>query len=569
MRQEQERVVSSAEEAQDNRIALCKEKSDNSGSKRGEGFYFAGFKSPNYTPIPDEFFDLLAPRLSEAELRVLLYIMRRTFGFKKQADAISLSQLTGGIRKRNGEVQDNGTGLSKPAALKGVAGLQEKGIIVVEKRMGEDGRNEVNVYRLRYADEQITNIPARPVSQTNTYSTVEYLPNEKGNVPPPDLRSDTLPPLTLAAGQGRRQVGEVSTGVNQFNQPATENHNQEGVNQINYPGKLNLPPEHSVYKSSKANLPLPAYDLNQSKAGLPGTVQQIYRGSKAARSEVVKQLNPQYGSLQKNSYQETNDNILPRLTQNGNLAIKSREDVVVDITEKEGLEREKRGEIEQRLLNYGLSHKSVRELVANWPLEYISQKIRLAEELCRQQPQAVRNMAGFIRQAIHENYQPARPVPANRPVPSRYRKVAGPGVRTISRSKSNTYLSREPGREARRSGRSVQSDGESDWSYAETEAEKILVSSRAQVGKADYNAPNGINCWERVCDALSRRFRREDLVQKLTGSDLRLDATHGKAYLKLGQPWLLGSLLSDERALLQLVISQEVGPGYILEIGTA
>lgn len=44
---------------------------------------FFGFKSPNYTTVPDELFDILLPRLSGAELKVLLYIVRRTFGWKK------------------------------------------------------------------------------------------------------------------------------------------------------------------------------------------------------------------------------------------------------------------------------------------------------------------------------------------------------------------------------------------------------------------------------------------------------------------------------------------------------
>ena len=57
---------------------------------------FAGFSSPNYTQVPDELFDVLLPALSDAELRVLLYIIRRTFGFKRDADAISLSQMVHG-----------------------------------------------------------------------------------------------------------------------------------------------------------------------------------------------------------------------------------------------------------------------------------------------------------------------------------------------------------------------------------------------------------------------------------------------------------------------------------------
>jgi len=117
-----------------------------------EEFHFEGFSSPNTTPVPDEFFDVLAPRLSEAELRVLLYIIRRTFGFKKQADAISLKQLVEGIRTKDGTVLDTGTGMSKRGVLLGVSGLVNKGIIEVQRRMSEDGKHEINVYSLRFRE---------------------------------------------------------------------------------------------------------------------------------------------------------------------------------------------------------------------------------------------------------------------------------------------------------------------------------------------------------------------------------------------------------------------------------
>jgi hypothetical protein len=39
---------------------------------------FQGFASPNYAQVPDALFDELLPDLSGAELKVLLYIIRRT-----------------------------------------------------------------------------------------------------------------------------------------------------------------------------------------------------------------------------------------------------------------------------------------------------------------------------------------------------------------------------------------------------------------------------------------------------------------------------------------------------------
>ena len=62
---------------------------------------FQGFRSPNYTQVPDELFDELMSELSGAELKVLLYIIRRTFGFKKDSDNISLSQICNGITTRD------------------------------------------------------------------------------------------------------------------------------------------------------------------------------------------------------------------------------------------------------------------------------------------------------------------------------------------------------------------------------------------------------------------------------------------------------------------------------------
>jgi hypothetical protein len=116
-------------------------------------YRFGGFDSPNYTPTPDALFDELAPNLTEAELRVLLYIVRRTFGFKRDADAISLTQLVSGITTKDGRVLDRGTGMSRPGVSKGVKGLVEKGVIRVDRIMDERGENQVNVYRLRFRRE--------------------------------------------------------------------------------------------------------------------------------------------------------------------------------------------------------------------------------------------------------------------------------------------------------------------------------------------------------------------------------------------------------------------------------
>jgi len=111
---------------------------------------FKGFSRPNTTPTPDELFDVFLTQLTHAELRVLLYIVRRTFGFKKVADSISLSQISNGITRKDGRVLDRGAGLTKRGAIKAVQGLEKKGLIVVGRRKTDDGNNKVNIYNLRF-----------------------------------------------------------------------------------------------------------------------------------------------------------------------------------------------------------------------------------------------------------------------------------------------------------------------------------------------------------------------------------------------------------------------------------
>lgn len=111
---------------------------------------FDGFSSPNYTQVPDELFDVLMPTLADNELRVLLYIVRRTFGFKRHSDTISLSQMVSGITTREGQVLDAGTGLSKSTVARGLKSLREKGIIVATRNASKERGDQPTTYRLRF-----------------------------------------------------------------------------------------------------------------------------------------------------------------------------------------------------------------------------------------------------------------------------------------------------------------------------------------------------------------------------------------------------------------------------------
>lgn len=141
-------------------------------------YRFAGFASPNGTIVPDAVFDELLVELTDAELRVLLYIIRRTFGWKKEADTISLKQMAEGIRANDGHVIDRGTGMAKSACARGIKGLLTKGVISATRNSSPQRGDLPTAYALRFA--------GSPVSSKGTGGVLE---EDTGGV----LEEDTQP----------------------------------------------------------------------------------------------------------------------------------------------------------------------------------------------------------------------------------------------------------------------------------------------------------------------------------------------------------------------------------------
>ncbi len=119
---------------------------------RREELQFPGFRRPNYTPVPDELFDVLLPDLRGAELKVLLYIVRRTFGFKKERDAISFNQFLRGVHSRDGQTLDGGCGVRDRTTLaRALRTLEQMGAISAERSTDNRGESETTIYSLRFA----------------------------------------------------------------------------------------------------------------------------------------------------------------------------------------------------------------------------------------------------------------------------------------------------------------------------------------------------------------------------------------------------------------------------------
>src|SRR5882757_5557820 len=84
---------------------------------------------PNYTQAPNIFFDEVFKTLTEGELRIVLLLVRQTFGWHKQFDRISLSQIA------------EKTGMQRPSVCRSLNSLINKELII-KKKFGATGKEK-------------------------------------------------------------------------------------------------------------------------------------------------------------------------------------------------------------------------------------------------------------------------------------------------------------------------------------------------------------------------------------------------------------------------------------------
>jgi len=88
----------------------------------------------NYSKLPHDFIEAL-PDLSEAELRVVLYTLRHTWGYGEyeRKKRITLDEYENGRKRANGTRMDRGCGLKQNAIRTGLARAVENGHLVMEE----------------------------------------------------------------------------------------------------------------------------------------------------------------------------------------------------------------------------------------------------------------------------------------------------------------------------------------------------------------------------------------------------------------------------------------------------
>ncbi len=175
---------------------------------------FAGFEPANTTPVPDVLFDELLSTLSGTELKALLYIIRRTWGFKKQSDAISLSQFQKGILTRKGKQLDHGCGIKDRGTLIATLdSLEAKGYITSVKQVNENGEHHTTIYRIRFREGSGQNPLPGVVGKTHQ-SSRKNRTTPGGQTPPPVVGESDLQETDSQETDSQETEEEENRGKN-------------------------------------------------------------------------------------------------------------------------------------------------------------------------------------------------------------------------------------------------------------------------------------------------------------------------------------------------------------------
>lgn len=126
-----------------------------------------GFSSPNYTQVPNDWFDTFLPLMDLPELKVTGVLVRWTFGYHRRAVSLSLVQL---VRL---------TGLSETGVISGAAAGERRGIIRRANRGAGDRR------RTRW-EVVVTTSPEEVVTPDTTSPQEAVLPLPKRQTTSPE-----------------------------------------------------------------------------------------------------------------------------------------------------------------------------------------------------------------------------------------------------------------------------------------------------------------------------------------------------------------------------------------------
>jgi hypothetical protein len=155
---------------------------------------FGGFVPPkkNYFPMPNEWTDITAEIDNLAELKVVEYVLRHTWGFQEFgiAKTISVDEFMHGRKRADGSRMDKGTKLSEQSVRNGLTKAIEDGFLICEVN-GNDQARVKKSYKLKMVGQEAQELEVK---------TLDPLKARGQKARPRSTKSLTPEPQTLDPG---------------------------------------------------------------------------------------------------------------------------------------------------------------------------------------------------------------------------------------------------------------------------------------------------------------------------------------------------------------------------------
>ena len=170
---------------------------------------FAGFEDPteNWSKLPHALIGAFPGIVTVSELKIILYVLRHTWGFGEYDDAgkrITLDEFANGRKRRDGSRLDGGTGLTPNAIKAGIKRAIRHGFLVQEGD-GRDAARSSHKYHLR----MVSDFDTLPSNSDTQPSEIDSLPSNS------DTRSekDTLETYPKGETPATDPIGDVDSVI--------------------------------------------------------------------------------------------------------------------------------------------------------------------------------------------------------------------------------------------------------------------------------------------------------------------------------------------------------------------
>lgn len=131
----------------------------------------------NWSMMPNEFIDIMPQIETLAEMKVVLYVLRHTWGYSDQFKKITMDEFVNGRKRKDGTRIDNGLGMTPASIRDGIKRAIAHGLIIVTEDNTDLARQK-RYYSLACADtetedEPIAEIPDETGGQKLTPNPIQ------------------------------------------------------------------------------------------------------------------------------------------------------------------------------------------------------------------------------------------------------------------------------------------------------------------------------------------------------------------------------------------------------------